>query len=309
MNLAEGFLVEDDEPAYDAYTEQWWLDLNEFCRGVELEPTMRIRCRVQDESGKINVNLTRVTGTGPRVSEDQQVTRDAVVRDALRRLFEAHNIDVQSVDRLVEYWQQDPTELPDGTRLPVPDFNSLEDFGATLGIPTSQLRELRDTLTAQPRGFLRGININTAPAEVLSAVLNDAEAPSPRSSIASSRSSRSPEQRRDQRRAARRRVPKRLAQSVHGQQPPLPPRGERPDQRRSRRPGQRRHRADPERVGLPAPGRRPNRRDNSQGPRWTLRPLDWQKEGGARLFWQTGADADQSATPGATDTRDNSLDR
>ena len=307
VNLAEGFLVEDEEPAYDAYTEQWWLDLNEFCRGVELEPTMRIRCRVQDESGKINVNLTRVTGTGPRVSENQQVTRDAVVRDALRRLFEAHNIDVQSVDRLVEYWQQDPTELPDGTRLPVPDFNSLEDFGATLGIPTSQLRELRDTLTAQPRGFLRGININTAPAEVLSAVLNDG------SSVAQVLDRQQQEQPFTNGGEINAVLPDveyqsalrslftvnsrlfRLEASALTNVDPADPDsggiGQTVSELVYRRPA----------VGQP--------RDNSQGPRWTLQPLDWQKEGGARLFWQTGADADQSATPGTTDTRDNSLGR
>jgi type II secretory pathway component PulK len=308
VNLAEGFLVEDDEPAYDAFTEQWWLDLNEFCRGVELDPTMRIRCRVQDESGKINVNLTRVTGAGRRRSQQQQVTRDAILRDALRRLFEAHNIDVELVDRLVEHWQQEPAELPNGMRVPIADFTSLESFGATLGISTPQLRELRNSLTAEPRGFLRGININTAPAEVLAAVLNDASAVA---QILDRQQQEEPFTNGGEindvlpdveyRNALRSLFTVnsrlfRLEASALTNVDPADPYGGGIGQTVSelvyRRPA----------LGL--------RRDDSDGPRWTLQPLDWQKEGGARLFWQTEADADRTATPGATDARDmNSFDR
>jgi hypothetical protein len=59
INLAEGFLMLDEEPAYDAYTEDWFPQMVEFCRGIEVDPTMRIRCTVRDESGKININNTR----------------------------------------------------------------------------------------------------------------------------------------------------------------------------------------------------------------------------------------------------------
>src|SRR5215471_3536984 len=59
VNLAEGFLMMDDEPTYDAYSEDWYVQLVDFCKGLQLDDTMRLRCRVRDESGKLNVNNTR----------------------------------------------------------------------------------------------------------------------------------------------------------------------------------------------------------------------------------------------------------
>lgn len=169
INLAEGFLMLDEEPGYDAYTEEWWLQLLEFCREIPLDGSLRIRCTVRDESGKINLNNTREPR---RVSEAQRVTASAVLRDALRCLFERHGVDVEVVDKLADYWQQEAPPNPNGTQGGIPDFSSLEDFGATFGIPSEALHELRHLVTAQPRGLLPRINANTAPVEVLAAVLN-----------------------------------------------------------------------------------------------------------------------------------------
>lgn len=169
INLAEGFLMLDEEPAFDAYSEEWWIQLQEFCRELPIDPTMRIRCTVRDESGKININNTRAPR---RRVESQQVTLSAVLRDAMRCMFERRGIDVEIVDRLADYWQQEPPQTADGRPGEIPDFTSLEDFAATFRIPTEALQELRPVLTAQPRRFLPNININTAPPEVLAAVLN-----------------------------------------------------------------------------------------------------------------------------------------
>jgi type II secretory pathway component PulK len=180
INLAEGFLLVDEEPNYDAYTEEWWLLLDQFCQEVPLDPTMRIRCRVSDESGKININLTRTRSV--RQGEQVATTKDAFLRDALRRLFETYNIDVDIVDRLAEYWLEEPpvssTSATDDRLRPqqMPAFGSLEDFAARFQIPTEELTRLRRVVTAQPTGVLPAININTASAEVLSAVINDAAA-------------------------------------------------------------------------------------------------------------------------------------
>jgi general secretion pathway protein K len=173
VNLSEGFLLLDDDATYDAYSEDWWLQLIQFCKDLQLDESMRIRCRVRDESGKLNINNTR--GVVRRFATDQ-VTADAVLRDALRCIFQNHNISLEYVDKLVDYWQKEPELKSDGTPAQIPDFTSLEDVGATLGIPSEQLHQLRNLLTAQPTQnarLLPNININTAPPEVLAAVLTD----------------------------------------------------------------------------------------------------------------------------------------
>src|SRR5215468_242801 len=53
VNLAEGFLMMDDDATYDAYSEYWWQQLVEFCNGLQLDESMRVRCSIRDESGKI----------------------------------------------------------------------------------------------------------------------------------------------------------------------------------------------------------------------------------------------------------------
>src|SRR5262249_47879464 len=59
INLVETFLAQDDNDQYDAKTEDWALALKQFCSGIQLEPTMRIKCDWEDESAKINVNVCR----------------------------------------------------------------------------------------------------------------------------------------------------------------------------------------------------------------------------------------------------------
>lgn len=177
INLAEGFLMLDEEPNWDAYTEEWWLLLQQFCQEVPLDPTMRIRCRVTDESGKINVNLTRTRTL--RQGNQLATTKDAFLRDALRRLFETFNLKVEIVDQLRDYWLEEPPAPSNDDRLRprrMPAFGSLEDFASRFQIPTKELSRLRKFLTAQPTGVLPAININTAPQEVLAAVINDAAA-------------------------------------------------------------------------------------------------------------------------------------
>jgi general secretion pathway protein K len=294
INLAEGFLMQDDEPRFDAFTEEWWLALDEFCGGLELDPGMYVRCRVRDESGKINVNGTRGTR---RVTEDQRVTSDAVLRDALRRIFEAHEIDVEIVDRLAEYWAQDPPEPSDGRQLRVPDFGSLEDFAATFGIPTDRLLRLREILTAQ-RGYTR-ININTAPAEVLAAVINE---PGAVSDIVDRQMQEEPF-------------------TNVGEIAPLLGDVENANvirglftvnSRLFRLEASAITNANPTALRRGGIGqtlsvlvyRIPDLRRRQEGePGWTLRPLDWQKEGGARLFRGAGLEEDRSQLTGGLGTQ------
>jgi len=177
VNLAEGFLMMDDDATYDAYSEDWWTQLDAFCKGMQLEESMRVRCRVRDESGKININNTRGVRkfTPPPAAGQQQppASADAVLRDAVKCMFSRRNINLDYVDKLFDYWMKDPELKSDGTPQLIPDFTSLEDLGATLGIPNEQIHTLRNVLTAQPSRLLPRINVNTAPEEVLTAVLTD----------------------------------------------------------------------------------------------------------------------------------------
>lgn len=318
INIAEGFLVQDGDVAFDAYSEQWWQDLTEFCTGIELDATMRIKCQVEDESGKININNTRTwrqpagravntpgaarpTPAAQPQTPDADLTPDAFLRDALRRMFEAYQIDVQIVDQLKEYWLQDPpaSSAPIGrlgsqVQAVVPDFSSLEDFAATFRIPTPQLQRLRRLLTARPSRDLRAINVNTAPVEVLAAVINDGDA-----------------------------VAKILErQQIDGE--PIKGTGEVAallsgiehadiiarlfdcKSRLFRLQASALANADPtgQQIGgigqtlsvlvLRQQDLRNRRPAGSQGPGWTLKPLDWQKEGGARLLRRSQEDVDRS---------------
>jgi len=327
VNLAEGFLMMDDDQRYDAYTEDWWTQLNEFCQGMQLEESMRVRCRVRDESGKLNINNTR--GSPLRRAQAQSVTGDAILRDAMRCMFQRRNIPVDIVDRLADYWQQDPTQgqgqptpgtaqnRPQAMQTPttqmIPDFTSLEDFAATFGIPSAQLHQLRTVLTAQPRALMQTININTAPEEVLSAVLNAEKAPdcgptdevseivqrqtdpdqvfhnsAEISSVISSNVDNAAQKRSlfgvtsklyqleasaltniDPSNPTTGGIGQTLSSLVYRYQDPRP------------------------RPGGPQTGA------NGQPiPNWTLRPLDWQKEGGARLFRSAPS---EETTPGSSD--------
>ncbi len=58
INLGEAFLLHDDDPAVDAYTEDWG-NLDALNSQFVLPDNMRLRVQIIDESGKLNINLTR----------------------------------------------------------------------------------------------------------------------------------------------------------------------------------------------------------------------------------------------------------
>ncbi len=172
VNLAEGFLSLDDDPRVDTRTDEWYINMLQFCQQLTLPNGALVRCDVKDESGKINVNNTReVLRAG---SDPTLPTREAFLRAALKCIFQRREgLDVEIIDRLREYWLREPPSLADGTqRAAVPTFQSLEDFAATFRIPTRYIPYLRNYVTAQPRGRLQKININVAEPEVLSAIIN-----------------------------------------------------------------------------------------------------------------------------------------
>ena len=182
INFGEALLARDtNQPPADWYFEDWaHPDVTSI---IQLDPGDRLEVRVLDESGKININRTRPPLGAPTPPPGQpNLSPDAFLRDALKRLFEANEVDVQIPDRLRDYWAQTlPPQPGQQQPQPVDDFRSVEDFGAMFGIPASKLTKLRRYITAIPTNLALGgrqsaarININTAPGMVLAAVINDA---------------------------------------------------------------------------------------------------------------------------------------
>jgi hypothetical protein len=232
--------------------------------------------------------------------ESEQVTADAVLRDAVTCLFHNRNVsslgDQEINERLNEYWSQDPIERPDGQKQEIPDFASLEDFGAQFGLTGDELRSLRNVLTAQPRRLLPAVNVNTASAEVLSAILNAEEQCAPNDQVAQivDRRGEEPYRRNEigsvvsgvENAAAKRGLLTATSSLFRVQASAVV-------------------NFDPESPGdfggvaqtLSVTVRRrpdPKRAIPDQNiPGWTLRAIDWQKEGGARLFQDSEADEDE----------------
>ncbi len=182
VNLGEAFLARDtNDPPADWYFEDWASP--DIASVIQLEADERLKVQVIDEAGKLNINSTRPRRGAPPPRPDQpNLNPDAFLRDAMRRLFEATNVRVDIVDNLLDYWSQTPTPAPGqrANQVQVDDFRSLEDFAAMFGIPGRKLTKLRPFLTALPTGIAGArtgyqgrINVNTAPVEVLAAIIND----------------------------------------------------------------------------------------------------------------------------------------
>jgi len=172
INLAEGFLSLDEDAGIDTYTDEWFFYMKSFCKEIPLPNGSIAACDVKDESGKININLTRTRLEPGGITG--QVTKHDYLFDALRCIFQRREgLDVETIDDLREYWRRDPPTLPDGSqRRRMPSFQSLEAFVAEFNIETRHIPYLRKYLTAQNTRRLRGVNINIAEPEVLGAIIN-----------------------------------------------------------------------------------------------------------------------------------------
>jgi len=175
VNLAEGFLALDTDKGVDAFSEEWYFTMTQFCQQLELPNGALVRCDVKDESGKINVNLTQPTGP-PRTTVDDEPTPDAILRGALQCIFQnREGLDPNElIVALKEYWDLELPPFDDGTPQPASRkwFLSVEDFASKLNIPTRDIAYLRKYISAYPPRRLRRININTATQEVLSVVIS-----------------------------------------------------------------------------------------------------------------------------------------
>jgi type II secretory pathway component PulK len=223
INLGEALLIHDTDPRVDAFTEDWCPGPSESCStesGQEvsccqidetnsqliLPQNMHLRVQIIDESGKLNINMTRPSnknewlrmsqtasqapGSRPQVPVPAQ-TRAQVARDALAQLLAGHGGDAQTIDDLDIYWDRlfraiygDPggapgQNVPVGTPTPalpinftLLDFPSLDDATVIPSLTSTVIRRLRPYVSALQYNASR-INVNTAPQEVLGAIIGD----------------------------------------------------------------------------------------------------------------------------------------
>jgi general secretion pathway protein K len=205
VNLGEAFLLHDDDPQVDAYTEDWG-NMDLLNSQLILPDNMRLRVQIVDEGGKLNINLTR-----PRRLLDWLAAQRANPNSpptlpfqfwttALGNLLAARGASPDIADAVTQYWSQlfqiafpgalggqpglgaTPGQAAVGTPTPGGlasnpffwDFPSLDDASVIPGLTPSLIERSRAVLTAIDANRQPQVNINTAPAEVLSAIIPDA---------------------------------------------------------------------------------------------------------------------------------------
>jgi type II secretory pathway component PulK len=212
INLGEAFLLHDDDQAVDAFTEDWCPDpspdghacrIDETTGQVLLPQNMRLRVQIIDEGGKLNLNSVRFRS--PQEWTNWRNTRDGDPqrqphplvdwKTAFEELLSSRGLDPTISDQVLDYWDAvyqarfgggAPTSTPGQMIVPTPDvstnlqlqqleFASLDDAAVVPGLTPSAIRKLRPVLTALPSTQQR-VNANTAPEEVLNAVVGDSEA-------------------------------------------------------------------------------------------------------------------------------------
>lgn len=206
VNLGEAMLAFDEDPQVDAFSEEWCPEPTEVSCRIEgtlfgLPDNMRLRIEIFDENGKLNLNLTKPNNINEYNAKLEDPTRFLLFdmwRAAFERLLENQGIPPEVALQLYDYWDQSLEAAlgagadgeaeaeageedvegegedgrPRGAAIfATLDFPTLDDANAVLQLPARELRELRRVVTAAP-GAIR-INANTAPREVLAALIDD----------------------------------------------------------------------------------------------------------------------------------------
>ncbi|GIW43002.1 MAG: hypothetical protein KatS3mg077_0284 [Candidatus Binatia bacterium] len=213
ISLGEALLVQDQDPLTDSFLEEWCplqaregraCQIDDGGGFLALPPNTRLRVEIWDESGKLNINLTRPqTQAEWRAGRSNPNPEQAPQRYqswlfALGRLLGGR---AESVAALDDYWNQlfelyfgpvtnpgapggTPTpgyvagQTPGAAVTPPPlstlYFGSLDEVTAVPGFLTpTELRGLRRLVTAFGWPFPSQVNANTAPREVLTAIIGD----------------------------------------------------------------------------------------------------------------------------------------
>ena len=182
--------------------------IDETSGEVLLPPNMRLKVEIIDEGGKLNINAVALRNKGECDSWNNFAEGDPkrapleMRRSILEALLTDKGVPPEVADDIFTYWGSvlcpgsfgstgpafpgaGPTPppgsqgsrsgtLPPTTALPAP-FASLDDAAVIPPLTPSVIRKLRPVLTALPTALPYGqpkVNINTAPIEVLNAILS-----------------------------------------------------------------------------------------------------------------------------------------
>jgi len=202
VNLGEAFLLHDDDAQVDSYLEDWG-NLDEINSQLILPDNMRLRVQIIDEGGKLNINLTHPRNVGQCRAPQQNLNSPTVQlfqawTIALGNLLGGRGASPEVAENVAVYWSDfcqaaygstGPGGLPNSTPgrttgTPTPgavlnnpflwDFPSLDDASVIPGLTPSLIRRSRALVTALDSNRQPWVNINTAPPEVLSAIIPDA---------------------------------------------------------------------------------------------------------------------------------------
>jgi general secretion pathway protein K len=195
INLGEAFLLHDDNIKFDAYTEDWG-NPEQLNSQFVLPDNMRLRVQIIDEGGKLNLNLTRPrTPFEWRQAQNPENTNPPVFKrwtTAVGNLLESRGGSGEVADAISDYWSrlfqalsQTTTNPGQATGTPTPgtnqvtnpsqwDFPSLDDASVLPGLTPALVRRARPVLTALDYRQPPKVNVNTAPREVLAAIIPDA---------------------------------------------------------------------------------------------------------------------------------------
>src|SRR5437667_3297862 len=125
INLGEALLLHDNDPRVDAFTEEWCPGpsdssclIDESNSQLVLPDNMRLRVQIIDESGKLNINMTRPRDRNEWCRMWQAAnTKNAVpsqaqlARDALAQLLAGQAGEAVTIDALEAQWDQQFTAL------------------------------------------------------------------------------------------------------------------------------------------------------------------------------------------------------
>jgi type II secretory pathway component PulK len=224
INMGEAFLLHDSELQFDAFTEEWCplagpdgksCRIDETNSQLVIPDNMRLRVQILDESGKVNINMTRPRNPAEwrtwRTWKDKGGNPQAIpLPEAWKGVLVSLGVGEDAADQLLEYWDRlyasqfgDPAQpgvpgatpgapaspaAPAAQATPVNpaqqanqmaiaasfDLPSLDDASVVSGLTPATVRRLRPVLTALNQARAQRVNVNTAPREVLTAIIGDA---------------------------------------------------------------------------------------------------------------------------------------
>ncbi len=125
INIGEAFLLHDNDPTIDAFTEEWCplpgpraesCLIDETNSGIVVPENMRLRVQIFDEGAKFNVNLTKPQNVAEYknyiTQKGQSPPNPANMRSFERRrlllgeILQAYGIEPEALENLKSYWER-----------------------------------------------------------------------------------------------------------------------------------------------------------------------------------------------------------